>query len=170
MALNNDAVVIVKHLHVTCVRNYAIRKAIQDNFRKLQHSNFWRVVANSTLDTAVLDWCKLFGSRAESTHFSRCAERGIVDFDNQVLATINVSKEDYALLHKDFVTYRDKSAAHIDIDEWLVRVPYLHNAIEITYKSFEIFAANVGINGLDLRKEYEEQYVLTMTAINAFVT
>jgi hypothetical protein len=169
MALNNDAVVIIKYLHVTCVRNYAIRKAIQDNFSEIEHSNFWRVVANSTLDTAVIDWCKLFGSHAESTHFSKCAERGIADFENQVSATTNISKEEYRLLHADFVTYRNKSAAHIDIDEWLVIVPNFHNAIELTYKSFEIFAANVGIKDLDLRKEYEEQYALTMTAINAFV-
>ena len=168
MALNNDTVVIVKYLHVTCVRNYAIRKAIQDNFNQLKHSNFWRVVANSTLDTVVLDWCKLFGSRGESTHFSKCAERGIIDFDNEVLAKTNISKQDYRLLHIDFVTYRNKSAAHIDIDEWVVRVPYLHNAIEVTYKSFEIFASNAGIKGLDLRKEYDGQYAMTMLAINAF--
>jgi hypothetical protein len=169
MALNDEAIVIAKYLHVSSVRNYAIRKAIEDNFEALKHSNFWCVVANSTLDIAVIDWCKLFGSYSESTHFKNCKERGITDFNKQVLATANIELTDYKLLHESFLTYRDKSVAHVDIDEWQVLVPYLHNAVEITYISFDVFTANVGIKGLDIRQEFNAQYDATMVAIKTCI-
>ncbi len=170
MSFDKQANNIVLHLHVNCIRNYATRSAIQDNFEALKHSNFWRVISNSALDITVIDWCKLFGSYKEATHFKNCAERGIDDFENQVLVVSNIAKSEYELLHDGFLAYRDRSAAHIDIDNWQVNVPYLSNAIDITYISFDIFVENVGIKGLNIRQEYAEQYSATMSAIQAFVS
>lgn len=170
MKFNKDAIDISTHLHVSCVRNYAIRKAIQDNFDTLKHSNFWRVVSNSTLDIVVIDWCKLFGAYKESTHFKKCDIRGIDDFENQILVAGSINKSDYDLLHESILAYRDRSVAHIDINNWQVNVPFLSNAIEITYISFDIFAENVGIKGFDIRLEFDAQYSATMDAISAFIS
>jgi hypothetical protein len=169
VALNKDAINIALHLHVNCVRNYATRLAIQDNFNHLKQSNFWRVVSNSALDITVIDWCKLFGAYKESTHFKNSTERGIQSLEKQVLNVCNTTLADYHLLHTSLLEYRDRSVAHVDINNWQVNVPYLSNAIELIYISFDIFTMNVGIKGLDIRQEFSEQYGETMVAIQPFI-
>lgn len=169
MALNNDTIKIIKYLHANCVRNYATSKAIHDNFINLNHSNFWRIAHNSALDIAVIEWCKLFGAYKESTHFTNSKERGIQNLEKQILSVCKTTKADYDLLHTSLLKYRDKSVAHIDKNNWQVNVPYLSKAVEHTYISFDIFAANVDIKGCDIRQEFTKQYGETMTAIETFV-
>ena len=33
------------------------------------HLNFWRLIQGNQLDIAVLEWCKVFGSENEATHW-----------------------------------------------------------------------------------------------------
>jgi hypothetical protein len=166
--VSDDKITILKFLHVNTVRNYATHTAIHDNFEKLAKSNFWRITYNATLDIAVIDWCKLFGTYGETTHYRNCVERGITDFAAQVLSASNITATEYEALHKSIVDYRNRGAAHIDLDDWQVTIPQLSKAIEVAYVSFDIFAKKVGMEHLDLRGEFGVQHHFTVTAIDAF--
>lgn len=167
--MTSDAVIILKFLHVNVVRNYATYTTINEKYDDLSESNFWRITYNSTLDIAVIDWCKLFGARKETTHYARCEERGIADIETQVLSVCNVTMSDYEKMHESIVDYRNKSAAHIDLKDWRLNIPYLSKAIEVTYASYDIFSQKCGLENLDLRRAFEAQSLSTATAIDTFI-
>lgn len=158
-------ITILRFLHANVVWNYATYTTIHGRYDDLSKSNFWRITYNATLDIAVIDWCKLFGGYKETTHHMNCEERGISDFTAQVLSECKLTEAEYKNLHSSIVTYRDKAAAHVDLDDWRIDVPYLSKAIDVTYASFDIFTKHCGLKGWDLRNEFEVQSLSTATAI-----
>ncbi len=159
---------VIEYLHVNCVRNYAIHNAIQDFFNNIaSENNFWRVVQNSTFDIAVIDWCKLFGSAKETTHWKNNGVSGILDFDEQILSLASIKTEEWKTTWKEINDYRNKNAAHIDFDDLSRVVPYVGRAIDISFISFDVFATQNHIVGKDIRSEYELQYRLTLKEITS---
>ena len=156
---------IILHLHANFVRNYAIRKAIQDNYSLLKHNNLWHILSNSCLDTAVINWCSLFGANKEATHWKNCSLRGVTDFENQILNVSSINWAEFKELHSAILDYRDRAAAHIDLKHWQVNVPFMHNALEVAYASLDAFKDFNGYT-LDVRAEYSAQYKLAVELIN----
>ena len=156
---------IIIHLHANFIRNYAIRKAIEDNSVALVEKNLWSILSNSCLDIAVINWCNLFGAYSESTHWTKCTLRGITDFENQILNVCAISKEDFESLHHSIKDYRDRAAAHIDLDDWQVNVPFMLNAYKIVCASTDALNQHNTLQ-LDASVEYDNQYKITLALIN----
>jgi hypothetical protein len=160
---------ILRFLHVNVIWNYATYTTIHSRYDDLSKSNFWRITYNATLDIAVIDWCKLFGAYGEKTHFKNCKEeRGIDNFAAQVLSVCKITENDYKALHTSIVDFRNKAAAHVDLDDWRINIPYLNKAVEVTYASFDVFTQNCGLKGWDLRNEFDVQSLSTAMAIDRF--
>ena len=53
---------------VYLVRSAAIKRALTAVDAK-PRLNFWRLIYGNQLDVAVLEWCKIFGSDGEATHW-----------------------------------------------------------------------------------------------------
>jgi hypothetical protein len=83
---------------VTLVRTIRLRRALQDTNPK-PHLTFWIVINNSLFDTAVLDWCKLFGSDKEErqpTHWKNVVARPDQDaFRAELLRAVGVSRPEW---------------------------------------------------------------------------
>lgn len=156
---------IIIHLHANFIRNYAIRRAIEDNSATLVEKNLWRILSNSCLDIAVINWCNLFGAYSESTHWQSCKLRGIIDFENQILNACGISKDDYKSLHHSIKNYRDRAVAHIDLDDWQVNVPFMHNAYKLVCASTDALNQHNALQ-LNASVEYDNQYKIALALIN----
>jgi len=157
-----DDKVIINFLHIDCIRNYAIHKALY-----CQHenhgltSNFWRVTSNTTRDFSIIQWCKLFGAWSESTHWKN--HPYLNDFQTQILDVNGLSFQDWQNIHNEIVEYRDKNAAHIDINNWERNIPIMDTAINILCTSFDQFISS-SYGGWNLRDEFDKVYKETLTA------
>ena len=144
--------VIINFIHIDCARNYAIYRAIDAQLESRDlNSNFWRVARNSCRDMAIIQWCKLFGSWSETTHWKN--HSFIKDFEIEILKKTNISYDLWKKIHDCILEYRDKNVAHIDLDDWERNIPFMSLAMEILYCSYDAFISP-SYNNLNLRDEF----------------
>ncbi len=162
---DNETVIIA--LHLNCIRNYAIRKAIHNQFELIKKNNVWRVISNSCLDIMSIEWCKLFGSdnKLETTHWKNCSERRISDFKKEILNPLKISETQYKTIHKAILDYRNKNAAHTDLNDWKMDIPYFDQAIEIALLSYTHCAKHLNVQAKHLVDDKNLHYALTMEEI-----
>jgi hypothetical protein len=99
------------------------------NRRALQQANgdphltFWVVTNNALFDTAVIDWCKLFGSAHDEhqpTHWKNVAP-DVGAFRAGLLAVVDITWEQWVAYWEQLKKYRDKAAAHHARDRRTIR-------------------------------------------------
>ena len=52
------------------IRNAHLKRSLH-RFNANPTLNFWRCIYGNLLDVAVLEWCKVFGSKKEPTHWEK---------------------------------------------------------------------------------------------------
>ena len=166
---DNEIKIIIKHLHANFVRNYAIRKAIEDNYTNLLSNNLWHIISNSCLDIAVINWCSLFGSENDATHWKKCELRRITDIDTQLLNECEITKDNFVKLHTKITSYRNRAVAHIDLYNWHVEVPFMQQALKVINVSSDIFSNHNGYEDLDIEQEFNNQTILTRQLISSYI-
>ena len=133
--------------------------------------NTWRVLSNSAIDMAIIEWCSLFGTYGEnnSTHWLNCECKWIDDrsmFIADVLSPVDVSFDDWQSYHNKLVTYRNKNVAHLDVDDWRRDVPKLEIALSVLFRSYEIFIKDVDL-AKKLQVEYDRAYKEACSVVEA---
>lgn len=96
--------------------------------------NFWRVIHGDELDIAVLEWCKVFGTNTEHTHW-----KAIIPDDDQarfradLLVTLGINDAAWSDYWSQMKTYRDTLVAHhIEVEDvW--HYPILDLALRSSY-------------------------------------
>ena len=83
------------------------------------HLNFWRLILGNQLDVAVLEWCKVFGSDGEATHWKKIVPPTKHEqFRNDLLTAVSVKPAAWAAYWKEMKAYRDNQVAHhIEMDK-----------------------------------------------------
>ncbi len=77
------------------------------------HLNFWRLIHGNQLDIAVLEWCKVFGSDGEATHWKKIVPPASHDqFRDSLFAAVGVTAEEWVAYWNEMKTYRDNQVAH----------------------------------------------------------
>lgn len=77
------------------------------------HLNFWRLIYGNQLDIAVLEWCKVFGSDGEATHWKKVVPTENHDqFRDKLFEATGTTPEEWAAYWNDMKTYRDCQVAH----------------------------------------------------------
>jgi hypothetical protein len=97
---------------VNFVRAVLVLRALWE--AKLPPQSFWIVLSNAVFDTAVIDWCKLFGSDDEKnqpTHWKNVVPNEDA-FRQQLLAAVGVSWPEWLKYWAELKHYRDNAAAH----------------------------------------------------------
>lgn len=100
---------------VNVVRTVRIKRV----FHELEpdpHLCFWRVIYANSMDIAVLDWCKLFGSDHQDyqpIHWKRVIQdHG--EFRNGLFAALDADRDQWGEYWLGMKRYRDTYAAHSD--------------------------------------------------------
>jgi hypothetical protein len=72
------------------------------------HLNFWRLIQGNQLDIAVLEWCKVFGSDNEATHWKKIVPSADHNqFRNDLLVSAGIAAGEWTNYWKVMKRYRD---------------------------------------------------------------
>ena len=159
---------IIEEIHLNFVRNYAIRKAILES-EVLKDIEIFKIISNSCFNIALTEWCKLFGSERDQSHWKNCNERGFSHI-NDVLQKVNIPESEFESLKNDIKNFRDKYVSHADIkDIEELYVPYLSKVVEMVFFSYEIFSIRSFIYNKDLKLEFKQIYNDTQNIENQYI-
>lgn len=85
---------------------------------------FWIMTLNLMMDSAVIDWCKVFGSWDEQTHWTRVLPK---NYHEQVRTDLHfalgLNAEKWKAYRETVVQYRDELIAHHDLNATVAAHP-----------------------------------------------
>ncbi|MEQ8447466.1 MAG: hypothetical protein RIB57_16415 [Pelagibacterium sp.] len=135
----DDAVNVI----VAFIRNVQLNRAIYAVDDK-PAINFWIILHSNCLDTATIEWCKLFGKSSGTVHWERfvpATERA--EFEKGLLAAINKSEDEWSNYRNSLLKYRDTSVAHLDaLLKRSTHFPDFTIGIEAAYFYYDWLSAN----------------------------
>lgn len=118
---------------VSVVRCVQIKRAItecQDN----PELNFWRVILGNMLDTAVLDWCRIFGTDGEPTHWKRVVPADQHDaFRTALLGKLGITAAGWAEYRDHLKVYRDEHVSHVVRPSKIQQYPSMDLALKASF-------------------------------------
>ena len=98
------------------------------------HLNFWRLIHGNQLDIAVLEWCKVFGSDGEATHWKTIVPpANHHQFRDALFTAAGVTVEEWAAYWKEMKAYRDNLIAHHIEMNRVPNYPMLDIALKSSY-------------------------------------
>jgi len=86
---------------------------------------------NNYFDMAILEWCKVFGSRSEPTHWSAVVEDPD-SFRAALLADLALTRDAWDKYWEEMKNYRDLALAHHTLDPRVTSYPKLDVALRAT--------------------------------------
>lgn len=91
---------------------------------------FWIMTVNLLADAAAVEWCKVFGSRDEDTHWTRVIPKERQDeIRVGMLKAIGFTQEEWEEYWNSIVSYRNQMVAHHDLDATVDKYPHYDVAI-----------------------------------------
>jgi|SRR5579859_969727 len=134
---------LAEHLQrlVHVVRSIGLKRSLTavDSHPRL---NFWRLIYGNQLDISVIEWCKVFGSGAEATHWKKLVPmRDHSRFRSSLLAYASLTQGEWASYWKKMKEYRDNLAAHHNSAVRVPNFPKLDVALD---SSFFYYAYIIG--------------------------
>ena len=108
------------------VRHLAYARGIKEATANLiDRREFWESTASAYLELAVVEWCKVFGSDGEKTHWKKVLadnikeieEQDLEDFRRRVLSKTGLTQKEWDTYHKKMLSLRDKYVAHLDLSK-----------------------------------------------------
>ena len=98
---------------VHLMRCAEMKRALTSIDRAEPGLNFWHLIHGNLLDIAVLEWCKVFGSDGEATHWKkivRAADHN--QFRSDLLASLELTADEWTANWNEMKGYRDNLVAH----------------------------------------------------------
>jgi hypothetical protein len=121
--------------HIRRVRNVVCCAQLKRSLRSVDPNptlNFWRLIYGNLLDVAVLEWCKIFGTDTEPTHWKKV----VADHDafrSALLTALKIDQASWAAYREKMKSYRDTQIAHQSDDYRVTHYPILDVALESCY-------------------------------------
>lgn len=93
-----------------------------------------RLIHGNQLDSAVLEWCKVFGSDDEATHWKQVVPAADHDqFRSDLLASLEITVDVWAAYWNEMKSYRDNLIAHhIELNK-VANYPVLDLALKSSF-------------------------------------
>lgn len=86
---------------------------------------FWIMTVNLLLDAAAIDWCKVFGSWDEGTHWTQVIPKERhEDVRAGLLSALGLSANDWDAYRNSIVGFRDQMVAHHDLNATVAKYPH----------------------------------------------
>lgn len=94
-------------------RNVAYYRVVHPS--KGSGNNFWRTVSINFINTAVLDWCKIFAEEGGKHHWQEVIPSEQHDlFFQGMISSLNVTGEEFLEYVQTTKAYRNQFVAHLD--------------------------------------------------------
>jgi len=94
--------------------------------------NFWRLIYGNLLDIAVLEWCKVFGTHGEPTHWKNVVPDHDA-FRKGLLVALKIDESAWVAYWEEMKNYRDNLVAHHIENGSVKNYPRLDLALESSY-------------------------------------
>lgn len=129
--MNRESIENQMGLLVQIVRCIQMKKVLSevDPDPKL---NFWRLIHGSFMDLPALDWCKIFGSDAEPTHW-KTVNSDHNEFRKSLLGHLKISEKEWADYWVHMKDFRDKLVAHHSSNTSVDKYPEFDIALRSSY-------------------------------------
>jgi hypothetical protein len=122
------------------VHHHAYYKSLSALSSRIKDNNsFWESMILAYRELAVIEWCKVFGSRKENLHWTKTpigktAEQAREDFRCRLLSKTGFNQEQWEIYHRDMLIFRDKFVAHLDMNGVMqVGLQDLDPALQVAY-------------------------------------
>ena len=152
---------------VFVVRNIAYHRSLykyKDEFEQ----NYWILIFNNFLDIAALEWCKVFGSKSNLTHWSKHIKNQD-EFRSNMLIHLNLSQEEWEEYWKSIKDYRDCMVAHHIHNPEIENFPDFNIALLSCYFYYEIIIKELRLLKVyDYPDSLEEYYMLSLKQAENF--
>jgi len=126
--------------------------------------NFWRLILGNQLDVSVLEWCKVFGSNAEATHWKNIVpETEHSQFRDNLLIELGISGEEWAKYWDSMKQYRDRQVAHYKEMSPDSKYPVLDHALNSSYYYYKYLIAELRAIGEKRFPDDLEEYCTRFT-------
>jgi len=101
-----------------CIRGFLYYEAINEPTK-----NRWKFTRNCIVETSIILWCQVFGSRNEPTHFSKifnsadtCLPFSLKDVQTRLQQAANMTEDEYSEFWNTIKRTRDKFFVHNEFD------------------------------------------------------
>ncbi len=110
--------VVEMHIKIiwTFVRLVMLKRVLHDVLPETK-IDFWRIVQGTSLDAALIEWCKVFGSTSDDTHWSKLIQTAQHDdFRKNLWTSVEMNEMQWKTYWSTMKDYRDQAAAHHDLN------------------------------------------------------
>jgi hypothetical protein len=78
---------------------------------------FWQYIIDQLFDRAAIQWCKVFGSKSDDTHWTNVVPaRDHAEVRSVLLDALGVSRDEWRQYRDHLKSFRDQMAAHHDLE------------------------------------------------------
>jgi hypothetical protein len=152
---------------VYVARNVAGYRSLEP-FKDEVNQNYWILISNNFFDIAVLEWCKVFGSKGEATHWSSHVKDPDA-FRAGLLARLSMSEADWVIYWEKIKSYRDQFVAHHDPKLANSAYPDLTPALSACFFYYEILIRELHLlKVFDYPDSLEEYFYNARSQFNEF--
>ncbi|WP_439683424.1 HEPN AbiU2-like domain-containing protein [Cupriavidus oxalaticus] len=121
------------------VRLATLKRVLHEAMPKTK-VDLWRIMQGASLDYGLIEWCKIFGSNADDTHWTKLVPENRHDaFREGLHAAVGKTAEEWKAYHTEMKEYRDKYAAHIDFSGNATHFPSFDAALEAAHYYYVSF-------------------------------
>jgi len=153
---------------VNIVRSIQLKRVLH-TVEEDSHLNFWRFIKGNLFDVAVIEWCKIFGTDNERTHWKNvvtCPD----EFRKKLFEHMGVDEPTWNAYWKEMKKYRNTHISHNDKpDSSSEKYPQLDLALKSSYfyyaflvdelKKREVFGSKQKFKFPDSLEEYSKKFV-----------
>jgi len=137
-------------LLATVVRNVRLRRELSKACPE-PHLNFWRLIYGNCTDTAVQDWCKLFGADGGNNQalHRKTLTADADQFRQDLFNALGIKEDEWKAYWQEIKTYRDRSVAHFDPRRVEIKTyPKFDLALESAYFYYDYLRAELAKVGV----------------------
>jgi hypothetical protein len=99
---------------------------------------FWIMTINLLAESATVEWCKVFGSWDEDTHWKNAVPANQHDqVHAELLAVVGLGKNEWVAYRESIVDYRNQIVAHHDLNATVAKTPQFDVALTAAAFMFE---------------------------------
>jgi hypothetical protein len=104
----NEVIDILRNFIWQLMHHRALKKVIVEFER-----DFWMLAANNSYDLSIIEWCKIFGSYSENTHWTK-KFLDKTEFRKFIFESVDMSKEQWDSYAHGLRDYRNRWIGHFN--------------------------------------------------------
>jgi len=138
------------------VRNAACYEALSQ-YKDEFEQNWWILIYNNFFDIAILEWCKVFGTDSEPTHWKNLITDHDV-FRQGLLSALGTDQASYNAYWETVTSYRNKLLAHRTREPSVKNYPTLDFALKSSFYYYSILIQMLRSYPDDLKHYYDRSF------------